>query len=706
MNNDKEVSRRRFARQISRISPTRIAPLKPTRLNIKTAQLYRVMILTALISLVVFALWDSVHETFSLWRIDADSVNLALLYHGLIAHGITFLTTWRYTQDNWLLSLGPIMFMVYALFGINKYTIIGPGWAILVINAILGSILLYKLAGRKSLFTPLIFILVSLLVGLGSLGTHGFMAYLMSHNSTMSYVLVSTVLIAYAIETDTKISIYLAIALAIVVSIASLSDPWFDAAFGVPAVLALVLTAYSNRRNTKVYIALASTLAGLAIAHSQFFGVMGFLPKAGFVPASSWHQFRDNIYYYVSSICTYLNGYEVLSLNKYFAVLYLALSAYLVGTAAHWLAKNVHSLKEYGKFIVSFSVLSMCTISAAFVLSDFPRGYYSARFLDNVFYLGLVLVVFALSCLAKSSPVLQVLSFTWLLVYCASSIYSSYPDWGVAGLQSCSSNVNGLISFLKKHGLHYGYGGYWAADANAISVLSKQRVVIRPVSYEPVADRGKVFQDFPFSYIVGNHPESSPYWYNSRYTRLLRKSFLVIAHGGGTPELDANSIRYSEKVAVGQFGKPDATYVVDKKTILVWNKPLAVSATGAPVKSLLEQFCALQTAASCFLRKGGRLAALTPRAAEKMGCLSAAYGGFSAAAPNDNWTKMGGWLGAFGHGIGVGVVVGGRREAGAIIRRFGRSAQTIYFPYPRIWNPSRSAAHSVPAQVLLMFKRS
>lgn len=131
----------------------------------------------------------------------------------------------------------------------------------------------------------------------------------------------------------------------------------------------------------------------------------------------------------------------------------------------------------------------------------------------------------------------------------------------------------------------------------------------------------------------------------------------------------------------------------------------AVTSTEMATLFLLTQFRALKIAASCFLKKGGALATLTPLAAEKMGCLSAAYGGFPAAAPNNNWTKYSGWLGTMNHGIGVGVVVSNKREAKAVIRRFGLSAQTIYFPYPTIWRPSRPLDHSVAGQVLLVFRR-
>ena len=131
-----------------------------------------------------------------------------------------------------------------------------------------------------------------------------------------------------------------------------------------------------------------------------------------------------------------------------------------------------------------------------------------------------------------------------------------------------------------------------------------------------------------------------------------------------------------------------------------------VTSTKMATSFLLRQFRALKIAAVCFLKKGGTLATLTPFAAEKAGCLNGAYGGYPATAPNNNWTKMGGWLGTMSHGIGVGVVASNTREARGVIKRFGLSAQTIYFPYPMIWNASRRPARSVVGQVILVFKHS
>lgn len=121
--------------------------------------------------------------------------------------------------------------------------------------------------------------------------------------------------------------------------------------------------------------------------------------------------------------------------------------------------------------------------------------------------------------------------------------------------------------------------------------------------------------------------------------------------------------------------------------------------------SLLAQFGELKKAGACYLKKGGSLATLMPLKAEKVGCLSSAYGGFPAAAPNSNWTTDGGWLGRWGKNLGVGVVVNDEQQAKTIIERYGHSAREIYFPYPSVWKVSHPPSANTSGQVLLVYRK-
>lgn len=69
---------------------------------------------------------------------------------------------------------------------------------------------------------------------------------------------------------------------------------------------------------------------------------------------------------------------------------------------------------------------------------------------------------------------------------------------------------------------------------------------------------------------------------------------------------------------------------------------------------------ALERAGACYLRRGGRIAALDPRTAVARHCLSPAYLGQS---PSTNWTVDNGWLGPQDGQVGVGIAGTGKVAA-------------------------------------------
>lgn len=121
--------------------------------------------------------------------------------------------------------------------------------------------------------------------------------------------------------------------------------------------------------------------------------------------------------------------------------------------------------------------------------------------------------------------------------------------------------------------------------------------------------------------------------------------------------------------------------------VTVYRVPAAVLSgfREAPVcgRFLLDQFGDLVQAAKQFTARGGRLSALTPLRAERMGLLAATYGGYQDAA-RANWTQVLGWLGPWGtEDVAVGVL-GSSGEIAPIIERYRRVAKVTYFPYPNV----------------------
>ena len=118
----------------------------------------------------------------------------------------------------------------------------------------------------------------------------------------------------------------------------------------------------------------------------------------------------------------------------------------------------------------------------------------------------------------------------------------------------------------------------------------------------------------------------------------------------------------------------------------------------------LRQFNELVAAQSCYVKNHAD-SSLTPYNAEKVGCLSRKYGGFKSPAPNDNWTKAGGWLGSWpGNKFAVGIY-GPYPVLRLIIKAYGGKASNIYFPYPSKFI-SEKISRGDSGQLLMVFDKT
>ncbi len=658
---------------------------------------------------ILFSLWVSIHVTFSVWGIDADSVDFALLYHGFINHGISFITSWRYTQDNWLLSLAPFTFPSYAIFGINKYTLIAPGWVLLVASAFIGGFISYKITNDKIL-SFYFFVIASLLPGPMSLGNVGFMSYLFSHNSSMFYVILSVLLVSLMIRNQKSTyshSILYSIIIALVCFVAGISDPWFEAAFFVPALASLLIILFIGNNIIKrlVSFALLSVLIGLLLAYTKLFGLLAFLPKSNFVFVSSIAQLEENFHLYFNSILTFINANYIFSHSYIAGVIYVCLFIVILLYSVVSSAMSVVSEVGYKQFIIYFSFFSIVTVSLAYLLSNFPGGAYSGRFLVNIYYLTLVIITYSIFSKRKKI-IVYALSLSFFTAYVAFSLLQSYPMWIKINLSDTNNTQSGLINFLYTHDLKYGYGGYWATNANAVAIISNYKVIIRPVSYEPVINKKNNIPSFPQAYIIGNHPLSSPLWYEPSNSPPHNNEFLVISAGGESSELFNNSIKMSKKLAIEQFGTPTKIYEYENKIILVWNKNLDLDPLRSPrYKNYLNStFSTLYNSSVTFLSKGNAPSKLLPQYLEEHGYLDKSFG--YETGPAANWTKNNGWIGQWtcpdGKGVCFGVgLTGNINNLKPIIEKYKPQALQVFFPYPKVYAENSKDTNG---QLLIVFR--
>ncbi|MEE3504590.1 hypothetical protein [Acidiphilium acidophilum] len=133
----------------------------------------------------------------------------------------------------------------------------------------------------------------------------------------------------------------------------------------------------------------------------------------------------------------------------------------------------------------------------------------------------------------------------------------------------------------------------------------------------------------------------------------------------------------------------------------VWTKIPRNTVSRAQLEFDEAHMMALRKAAACLL--GKRAVRLDPAVAVDDGCMSQTI---HAASGNQrtNWDNLGGWLGFFGEGIGVGVTTSGP-VAKRIVANAGAGIQKIYFPYPKTYQAKKKYGNK-QGELLLVYDRS
>lgn len=105
-----------------------------------------------------------------------------------------------------------------------------------------------------------------------------------------------------------------------------------------------------------------------------------------------------------------------------------------------------------------------------------------------------------------------------------------------------------------------------------------------------------------------------------------------------------------------------------------------------------------------YLDENYSLKNLYPTALEKLNLLDKSFGGYPKNAPNDNWTRNGYWIGKWGDSYAIGYSPITTNVAKYLYDIYSKTAKTIYFPYPKIFN-IRTAKPTEYGQVLIVFNK-
>jgi hypothetical protein len=635
-----------------------------------------------LMFIILFGLWTSLHYTFCLWGPDTDQSFSSMLWYGVHHFGLSFIKSVSFTPDNWIFSLVPIFFLLFALFGVNPYIIVIVGWLIFAACAFLIGYIIKKTT--KSTLAAFIGVTLSLFIGIYNYSASWFV-FSNSHNTSMLWCLVDLILVINALSSSHKKSFlfifYLSLIL-VVSFIAGFSDPWFNAAFNLPAIISLLIFGFRNSKYRKqsIFVIIPIALSWL-ISYSKFFGLLSFIPSSHFVFVSSLHQLKQNCYYYFVSLGSFFNIVQAFNINILLGFVFSILSLYIVITLFKKIVSshNLIQLTIPEKIAVYFAIFSSLIITSAFLLSNLPNGLYSSRFLYNIFYF--VILLFIIGFLKVSlRKIEKALIVTYLIFFILIGLAGNPICWIKTNIEIKDIGVNNLIKVLEENNLHFGYGDYLTSQVNSIAVLTKNKITMAGLtdSFAPHAQTSNFYFD------LAKIPEENYY-------------FMVIPNHK-TPEWHL-SVDESIRNAEFYFGKPVKIISIKNHTILIWNHPLNFADKGQII------FNTLFTSSQKFLSDVGNLSNLYPQYLESHGYLDKSFGGHQAG-PANNWTQNSGWIGKWtcpdgkGECFGVGLL-GDIDMLKPILDKYRSQALQIFFPYPKVYSPDSKETNG---QLLMIFR--
>jgi hypothetical protein len=537
-----------------------------------TRKIPRPLYWVTILGSILVALYGSLKVVVGLSRIDPDSCHSLMLWQGVNAHGISWLSSWIFTQDNWLFSLVPFHFVGFTIFGATPAVVIFGGWIIFVLSAFISGAIAWKLnAKRAALLIP-----IALLFAGHFVHANSFASYSTSHNVTNLFGLASLLVILQWVQAQKSISLFFLLLLLIA---GAVSDPWMVAAYNLPIMLVSVILyfipALKIKRMDCAKLFLVAFVSILAVK-TKLFRTLNFLPSMEF-HVGSWDTIKNNFSFLIKNLGGML---DILPFRESDHFAYAAISLLIiVSLFITNIVKAIRSsaINEKSIFIfVSCSFFSIGGISLAYSIGSIEATSITARFLVNCMYLSVIgLGVLVDHLWEKSSTTNRIISFSVITLFLLAGITSNFQAWRAPGFVVKGGGTIELLDFLQKNDLSYGYGPYWGAHANAVTAASGSKVRIRPV----------VFDNATGMMIAGTRPESSKQWYLPDDAAPDQRDYFVLVRRDVE---ECANIDFCIGGLEKQFGPAIKRLRYLDAMILVWDHPL-ISYLAPPREIALEK---------------------------------------------------------------------------------------------------------------------
>ncbi len=518
-----------------------------------------------LAALLLVGLWSSLHHALWAWPADPDLATPWLVWREVLREGPRVLLRWRFAQDNWLLSLLLPDLALFPLTGGSPRVVLLQGWAVFVLSAALLFALLRPVAGPRpaALLAGLL-----LLAGPPALGHVGFLTYAVSHQVSTLWGLAGLCAACTVLRRGRPL---LLLAVLVCQVVGCLSDPWLGAALALPLLLAALLLAALRPDARRRALALAATVAlGMVLVRARLL-VLHALPGADFVPAppAAWPA---RLLWAARCLAAMLHLLPVplpdplwlpppaLALPE----LLPPLAAALWAAGRLWRARR--TLAPAHALLALTAALSLLATPAAMTVDAVPLEAGSGRFLGNIMVALPLLLGCAWAAAPRPARLPRAALAAWATLLVLAGLAAAPAElWRLPASLATPRDL-ALADLLEAHGLHEGYGGYWASGSSAITWITGGRVALRPVRASPPPGSPGP------SHVEPRLPQTFPAWFPvaGQPPAAGNRSVFV-----AQPEAElCPTLPDCLALARRSFGPPDETLQLGPLPILVWNRPV------------------------------------------------------------------------------------------------------------------------------------
>ena len=451
------------------------ASIKPGRLAVARIRFGSILFLSFA---VLFGVYTSYCYHFTEWGLDPDSLQVGYIWQGFHTYGLAFLETHGYSPDNWLFSLIVPTIPLWELIGPVPSIIIGIGWIAFLATAAMAGLATRVLADRATALAVTAFVL---LAGPRTLGSVGFMSHPASHDISLAWGLLAILLLYCWMLRGGVGSLTLG---CVVLTADCVSDPWALVSIAAPTFCAGLVGLLDRLHRIRSIACIVGATAAVVVARTKLFGLLFFLQAQPLIFANL-ATMKSNAWWMARSLAVIFNPFPSLqhATPVTIAIACLAiLLAMITGTIVlvRSTARNTPRL-----WLVVTLALSAMLPLAAFVLTVLPADIKVGRFAASLTVFAPVLSLGALGPIFRRFPVVARWPIPIVFSLAAlSNILAGAPRWSSPPSGPRTDGVPGEIRFLRDHDLTYGYGEYWGALANSVTLVSNGTVTMRPVSFD------------------------------------------------------------------------------------------------------------------------------------------------------------------------------------------------------------------------------